>query len=57
MVPGTVQRATLFDPQTRLRTGAGEMPSIRANDLKHFFGEGEFFNNNAKGGPAECKVW
>ncbi len=61
MVPGTVQRATLFDPQTRLRTGAGEMPSIRANDLKHFFGEGELrkqilFDNNLTVFPGEIII-
>ena len=61
MVPGTVQRATLFDPQTRLRTGEGEMPSIRANDLKHFFGEGELrkqilFDNNLTVFPGEIII-
>jgi putative ABC transport system ATP-binding protein len=61
MVPGTVQRATLFDPQTRLRTGEGEMPSIRANDLKHYFGEGELrkqilFDNNLTVFPGEIII-
>ncbi|MFN9642022.1 MAG: ATP-binding cassette domain-containing protein [Pirellula sp.] len=61
MVPGTVQRATLFDPQTRLRTGEGEMPSIRAHDLKHYFGEGELrkqilFDNNLTVFPGEIII-
>jgi putative ABC transport system ATP-binding protein len=61
MVPGTVQRATLFDPQTRLRTGEGEMPSIRANDLKHYFGDGELrkqilFDNNLTVFPGEIII-
>lgn len=61
MLPGSVQRATLFDPSTRLRTAQDIQPSIRATDLRHFFGSGELrkqvlFENNLTVFPGEIII-
>ena len=40
MLPGSVQRATLFDPWIRIRT-VQNAPSISATNLNHFYGSGE----------------
>jgi putative ABC transport system ATP-binding protein len=58
---GTVQRATLFDPQTRLRMSQGDVPSIRATGLQHHFGAGELrkqilFDNNLSVFPGEIII-
>jgi putative ABC transport system ATP-binding protein len=61
MLSGTSQRATLFDPQTRNRIAQGEQPSIRAEALQHYFGEGELrkqilFDNNLTVYPGEIII-
>ncbi|AMV32509.1 Macrolide export ATP-binding/permease protein MacB [Pirellula sp. SH-Sr6A] len=61
MEPGKVQRATLFDPQSRIRLAQGATPSIRAMDLQHHFGEGELrkqilFDNNLTVYPGEIII-
>jgi len=61
MLPGSVQRATLFDPNTRIRTAKDIQPSIRATDLRHFFGSGELrkqvlFENNLTVFPGEIII-
>ena len=61
MLPGSVQRATLFDPSTRIRIGQHIEPSIRAGNLRHFFGTGELrkqvlFDNNLTVFPGEIII-
>ena len=61
MLPGSVQRATLFDPGTRIRTAQHVKPSIRATNLQHFFGTGELrkqvlFDNNLTVFPGEIII-
>ncbi|MFN7290870.1 MAG: ATP-binding cassette domain-containing protein [Pirellula sp.] len=61
METGTLQRATLFDPQTRQRISQGEAPSIQAQGLQHFFGTGELrkqilFDNNLTVFPGEIII-
>lgn len=61
MDTGTLQRATLFDPQTRQRISQGEAPSIQAQGLQHFFGTGELrkqilFDNNLTVFPGEIII-
>ncbi len=61
MLPGSVQRATLFDASTRIRTAQHIKPSIRATNLRHFFGTGELrkqvlFDNNLTVFPGEIII-
>ncbi len=61
MLPGGVQRATLFDPSTRIRIAQHIHPSIRASKLSHFFGTGELkkqvlFDNNLTVFPGEIII-
>ncbi len=61
MLPGSVQRATLFDPSTRIRIAQHISPSIRASQLSHFFGTGELrkqvlFDNNLTVFPGEIII-
>ena len=61
MLPGSVQRATLFDPSIRIRTVQYSHPSIRATNLCHFFGTGELrkqvlFQNNLTVFPGEIII-
>jgi len=41
MIPGTLERATQYDPATRSKIFSGQAPSIRAEGLSHYFGVGE----------------
>lgn len=61
MLPGSIQRATLFDPSTRIRIAQHVNPSIRASNLRHFFGTGELrkqvlFDNNLTVFPGEIII-
>jgi putative ABC transport system ATP-binding protein len=61
MLPGSVQRATLFDPSIRIRTVQDSQPSVRAVNLSHFFGTGELrkqvlFENNLTVYPGEIII-
>ncbi len=61
MTSNALQRATLFDPQTRIRMAQGAQPSIRASGLQHFFGEGELkkqilFDNRLTVYPGEIII-
>jgi putative ABC transport system ATP-binding protein len=61
MLPGSIQRATLFDPSSRLRTANGNQPSIRATNVNHFYGAGELrkqvlFDNNLTVFPGEIII-
>lgn len=61
MLPGSVQRATLFDPNTRVRKGHESQPSVKAIDLSHFYGTGELrkqvlFGNNLTVYPGEIII-
>ncbi len=61
MLPGAIQRATQFDPSTRLRIRQGESPSIRVSKLQHYFGSGELrkqvlFDNNLTVYPGEIII-
>ncbi|XZE17633.1 ATP-binding cassette domain-containing protein [Pirellulaceae bacterium SH449] len=58
---GILQRATLFDPQTRQRISEGEAPSIHAQGLQHSFGTGDLkkqilFDNNLTVFPGEIII-
>ena len=60
MLPGSVQRATLFDPWIRIRT-VQNAPSISATNLNHFYGSGELrkqvlFANNLTVYPGEIII-
>lgn len=60
MLPGSVQRATLFDPWIRIRT-VQNAPSIAATNLNHFYGSGELrkqvlFANNLTVYPGEIII-
>jgi putative ABC transport system ATP-binding protein len=60
MLPGSVQRATLFDPWIRLRT-VQNAPSVSATNLNHFYGSGELrkqvlFKNNLTVYPGEIII-
>ncbi len=60
MLPGSVQRATLFDPWIRLRT-VQNSPSVSATNLNHFYGSGELrkqvlFKNNLTVYPGEIII-
>ncbi len=59
--PSPSQRATLFDPATRLRIAQSAQPSIRAHGLRHFFGAGELrkqilFDNSLTVYPGEIII-
>lgn len=41
MIPGTLERATQYDPATRSKIFLGQAPSIRAEGLNHYFGLGD----------------
>jgi putative ABC transport system ATP-binding protein len=61
MLPGSIQRATLFDPSIRQRTGQNSQPSVRAMNLNHYFGAGELkkqvlFSNNLTVYPGEIII-
>lgn len=61
MLPGSVQRATQFDPATRIRTARHIQPSIRATNLRHYFGTGELrkqvlYDNNLTVFPGEIII-
>ena len=61
MLPGSVQRATLFDPSTRIRLAQHVTPSIRATNLRHYFGSGELrkqvlYDNNLTVFPGEIII-
>ncbi|MEQ1826126.1 MAG: ATP-binding cassette domain-containing protein [Pirellula sp.] len=61
MLPGSVQRATAFDPSIRMRTVENTPPSIRASKLCHYFGTGELrkqvlFDNNLTVYPGEIII-
>lgn len=61
MLPGSVQRATLFDPNTRVRKGLESQPSVRATNLSHFYGTGELrkqvlYGNNLTVYPGEIII-
>ena len=61
MLPGSIQRATLFDPNTRVRKGLESQPSIRATNLSHFYGTGELrkqvlYGNNLTVYPGEIII-
>ncbi|MFY7874208.1 MAG: ATP-binding cassette domain-containing protein, partial [Pirellula sp.] len=61
MLPGSIQRATLFDPNTRVRKGHESQPSIRATNLSHFYGTGELrkqvlYGNNLTVYPGEIII-
>jgi putative ABC transport system ATP-binding protein len=56
-----LQRATLFDPQTRQRISEGESPSIHAQGLQHSYGTGDLkkqilFDNNLTVFPGEIII-
>ncbi len=60
MLPGSIQRATLFDPWIRIRT-VQNTPSISATNLNHFYGSGELrkqvlFANNLTVYPGEIII-
>lgn len=61
MLPGSVQRATLFDPNIRVRKGLESQPSVRATNLSHFYGTGELrkqvlYGNNLTVYPGEIII-
>lgn len=61
MLPGSVQRATQFDPASRIRTAQHIQPSIRATNLRHYFGTGELrkqvlYDNNLTVFPGEIII-
>lgn len=61
MIPGTLQRATQFDPTTRSKISLGQAPSIRAEGLSHYFGIGELrkqvlFDNSLTVYPGEIII-
>jgi putative ABC transport system ATP-binding protein len=61
MLPGSIQRATLFDPNIRIRTQKDSHPSVRAGNLNHFFGTGDLrkqvlFRNNLTVYPGEIII-
>lgn len=61
MLPGSIQRATLFDPATRSRIRQGETPSIRSSSVNHYYGTGELkkqvlFENNLTVYPGEIII-